>query len=134
MKDFARFFGGVTIFSLVLGLVGPIHVLAATTPSLGLAASYGVLASTYTNTVIGTTINGDVGFTTGPAVVPAGTHTNYGSGAPYATAGADQGTALSALALQDCTFTWGAAVDLSTDVTHGTVGVYTPGVYCSGGQ
>ncbi|MDP2708540.1 MAG: ice-binding family protein [bacterium] len=118
----------------MFGLIGPIAARAATTPSLGSAASYGVLASTYTNTAAGTTINGDVGFTTGPAVVPLGTHTNYGSGAPYTEAGTDQGAALAALALEPCTFPFGSgAIDLSTDTTHGTAGVYTPGVYCSSG-
>ncbi|MDO8593241.1 MAG: ice-binding family protein [bacterium] len=118
----------------MFGLIGPIVALAATTPSLGTAASYGVLSSTYTNTTAGTTINGDVGFTTGSAVAPAGAHTNYGSGAPYATAGVDQGSALSALASQACTFTFGGgAIDFSTDTTHGAVGVYTPGVYCTSG-
>ena len=82
----------------------------------------------------GTTVNGDVGFTTGPAVAPAGTHPNYGSGAPYAAAGTDQGVALSALASQPCTFTFApGAINLSTDTTHGPIGVYTPGVYCSTG-
>lgn len=108
--------------------------LAATTPSLGAAATYGVLASTYTNTSAGTTISGDVGFTTGPAVAPAGVHANYGVGAPYATAGTDQGNALTTLNSQPCTFTFApGAIDISTDVTHGSIGVYTPGVYCSTG-
>lgn len=107
---------------------------AATTPSLGAAASYGVLSNTYTNTTPGTTINGDVGFTTGPAVAPGGVHPNYGSGGAYATAGIDQGSALAALASQPCTFTFaGGAIDLSTDATHGPIGVYSPGVYCSSG-
>lgn len=120
--------------ALILGLTGPMAVSAATTPSLGLAATYGILASTYTNTTAGTTINGDIGFTTGPAVVPLGTHTNYGSGAPYATAGADMGAALATLNAQACTFTFGGgAIDLSTDTTHGDIGVYAPGVYCSSG-
>ncbi|MHB8870968.1 MAG: ice-binding family protein [Candidatus Doudnabacteria bacterium] len=124
----------ILIISLALGFVGPIAALAATTPSLGAASTYGVLANTYTNTVAGTTINGGVGFTTGPAVIPAGVHANYGSGAPYATAGIDQGTALSALNLQPCTFTFApGAINLSTDITHGPIGVYTPGVYCSTG-
>lgn len=122
----------ITIVTLVLVSMEPITSHAATTPSLGMAASYGVLASTYTNTS-STTINGDVGFTTEPAVAPGGTHTNYGSGPPYATAGADQSAALTTLNAEPCTFTWGAAVDLSTDPTHGTVGVFTPGVYCSTG-
>jgi len=127
----------VLIVSFVLvmsGFTGSITVRAATTPSLGTAATYGVLGSTYTNTSAGTTINGDVGFTTGPAVAPAGVHTNYGSGAPYATAGVDQGSALSALASQPCTFTFApGAIDLATDTTHGPIGVYTPGVYCTSG-
>ena len=107
---------------------------AAITPPLGAATTYGILANTYVNTTAGTTVNGDVGFTTGPAVAPAGTHTNYGSGAPYSTAGTDQGSALSTLALEACTFNFApGAINLATDTTHGTAGVYTPGVYCSTG-
>ncbi len=118
----------------MFALTGPVASPAATTPTLGAAATYGILSSTYTNTSAGTTINGDVGFTTGPAVAPLGAHTNYGAGAPYAAAGTDQGSALSALASQACTFTFPAgAINLSTDTTHGTIGVYTPGVYCSSG-
>ena len=118
--------------SVLLGFA-PAAVYAATTPVLGAAETYSVLASTYTNTTA-TTINGDVGFTTGPAVTPTGTHTNYGSGAPYAMAGADQGAALSSLNSQPCTFTFApGAINLSTDITHGAAGVYAPGVYCSAG-
>ncbi|MFH0928104.1 MAG: ice-binding family protein [bacterium] len=52
----------------------------------------------------------------------------------YATAGTDQGSALASLAAEPCTFTFAAgAINLSTDVTHGPIGVYTPGVYCSTG-
>lgn len=134
MNIFRRGVAAVAAFSLMLSLVGPVPVLAATTPSLGQAATYAVLADTYTNTAAGTTINGDIGFTTGPAVVPGGVHTNYGAAAPYATAGIDQGNALTALAAQPCTFTFAPGpIDLSTDITHGPVGVYTPGVYCSTG-
>lgn len=123
----------VASVSFALSLIVPMTALAATTPSLGTAASYAVLGSTYTNTSA-TTINGSVGFTTGPAVAPVGTHASYGSGAPYATAGTDQGSALSSLASQACTFTFpGGAINLSADTTHGPIGVYTPGVYCSSG-
>lgn len=133
MKIFNKVSVLVLASVFVFALAGPL-AFAASSPSLGQAASYGILASTYTNTVSGTTVNGDVGFTTGPAVAPGGTHNNYGSGAPYATAGTDQGAALSALALESCTFTFGGgAIDLSTDTTHGTAGIYTPGVYCSSG-
>ena len=134
MKKLNKILVSVLGFAFMLGLAVPMSVQAATTPSLGSAATYGVLGSTYTNTTAGTTINGDVGFTTGPAVAPAGTHTNYGSGAPYSTAGTDQGNALSSLASQTCTFTFApGAINLSTDTTHGAAGVYAPGVYCSTG-
>lgn len=124
----------ISFMLVALGLTGLGVALAATTPSLGTAATFGILASTYTNTSAGTTVSGDVGFTTGPAVAPAGVHTNYGVAAPYATAGTDQGNALSNLNSQPCTSTFApGAIDLSTDVTHGPIGVYTPGVYCSTG-
>ncbi len=97
MKKFNKVSAVILAVAFALGFAGPSAIFAATTPSLGASETYGVLASTYTNTTAGTTINGDVGFTTGPAVVPAGVHTNYGVGAPYATAGTDQGSALSTL-------------------------------------
>ena len=127
---------GKTLFVplLLVAMIGAIitPAYAATSPVLGAAATYGVLANTYTNPVAGTTIDGDVGFTTAPVVVPAGVHTNYGPGDPYAAAGTVQGSALAALASQPCTYTFPAgAVDLSTDISHGPVGVYAPGIYCS---
>ncbi|MBC7498746.1 DUF3494 domain-containing protein [Candidatus Gracilibacteria bacterium] len=107
---------------------------AATTPSPGTTATYGILSSTYTNTAAGATVNGDIGFTTAPAVVPAGIHTNYGSAAPYATAGIDQGSLLSGLNSQPCTYIFPpGAIDLATDVGHGAIGIYTPGIYCATG-
>jgi uncharacterized repeat protein (TIGR01451 family) len=122
---------------LVSGFAGPIAAFAATTPSLGAAATYGVLASTFTDgTPSATTINGNVGFTTSGATTSTilGTQANFGSGAPYSTAGTNEGNALSALATQPCTFNFIGAVNLSTDTTHSTTtGVYAPGVYCSSG-
>jgi len=96
----------LTVFFILvaLSLALPIRSLAATTPSLGQAATYGVLANTYTNSgAATTTINGDVGFLVAPTVPPGGTHTNYGSNPPYATAGTDQASALTALNNQACT-------------------------------
>lgn len=123
----------VLVFSLVLGFTLLTTVQAATTPSLGTASTYGVLSSTYTNTVPGTTITGDVGFTTPPAVVPTISGTTHTADSAYNGAGIDQGTALASLASQACTFTFApGAIDLATDTTHGPVGVYTPGVYCTG--
>ncbi|MDO8260678.1 MAG: ice-binding family protein [Candidatus Magasanikbacteria bacterium] len=121
---------------IALSLAVPTITRAATTPSLGMAASYGVLAGTYTNSSVATTITGDVGFTTGPVAVPAGVRTYYGSGAPYATAHTtDAPTALANLNSQlPCTFDFAdGAIDLATDTTHGPIGVYTPGVYCTHG-
>jgi len=106
---------------------------AATTPPLGKAASFGVLSSTYTNTVGGTTINGDLGYTTGPATTPTVNGTTHASDSTYNQAGIDQNSALSALASQPCTFTFAnGPIDLATDTTHGPIGVYTPGIYCTG--
>lgn len=110
----------------ILSAANPTAVLAATTPSLGAAATYGVLSSTFSNTNP-TTINGDVGFTTG-STLPLGVHTNYGSGAPYSQAGIDQGSALSSLASQPCTVTVSPGQDLSLLSQP-----LTPGVYCSTG-
>ncbi len=120
---------GIALLIIVLLLAVMISSVtcAATTPSLGAATSYGVLASTYTNTSA-STVNGDVGFTTGPAVAPGGVHNNYGSGGPYATAGTDQGSALTALNAQSCDVSFGAAVDLSSLTQP-----LAPGVYCSVG-
>lgn len=135
MKPFSK--GSIlAVLSISLALVftAPPSALAATSPALGNASTYGVLGGTYTNTAAGTTINGDVGFTTPPAIVPAGIHTNYGPGAPTPAARIDAGTALGLLNAQPCTFTFApGAIDLSTDITHGPIGVYTPGVYCSTG-
>jgi hypothetical protein len=82
----------------------------------------------------GTTITGDLGYITGPATTPTVSGTTYVNSGTYTQAGTDQGTALSALSSQPCTFTFASgAINLSTDTTHGTTAVYAPGVYCSAG-
>jgi len=124
--------GLISLLSALL-LASP-AAMAATSPGLGLASTFGILASTYTNTSGGTTINGDLGYTTGPATAPTVNGSTHAADGTYTQAGIDQGTALSALASQPCTFTFAAgAIDLASDTTHGTVGVYTPGVYCISG-
>jgi Ice-binding-like len=116
---------------LVLFVLLPSAAYAATSPSLGMASTFGILSGTYTNTAVGTTINGDLGYTTPPAVAPTVNGTTHVADGTYNQAGIDQGTALSALNSQPCTFTFApGAIDLASDTTHGTVGVYTPGVYC----
>ena len=105
---------------------------AATDPGLGLASTFGVLSSTFTNTAIGTIITGDLGYTTGPAVAPTVSGTTHVADATYNQAGIDQGSALASLNSQACTFTFPAgAVNLATDTSHGTIGIYSPGVYCT---
>lgn len=68
---------GIAAIALILAIgamAGPMAsaaAAAATTPNLGMATTFGILASTYTNTAPGTTINsGDLGYTTGPLVAP----------------------------------------------------------------
>ncbi len=134
MQGFNRILGSATTLLFVLSFAGPTTLFAANPPPLGYSITYGILANTYTNTTLGTTVAGDIGYTTAPAIVAAGVHNNLGSEAPYAAAGADQGTALANLNSQPCTFTFApGAIDLSTDTTHGTIATYGPGVYCSTG-
>ncbi|HUX31979.1 MAG TPA: IPTL-CTERM sorting domain-containing protein [Thiobacillus sp.] len=119
---------GVTAFVLVSA-----QALAATAPNLGTSATYGVLSSTYTNTAAGTTINGDLGYTTGPAVVPTVNGTTHVADGPYATAGIDQGIALADLNGQSCTSLGAGAVALDTVDLGAGPGVFPPGCYSSGG-
>lgn len=125
----------VSGIACALALVGPMTALAATTPSLGAAASFGILAHTLTSTTIpfGANVVGDMGYATSTGVTVFASGLTHVNDAIYAQAGADQHTALAALNSQACTFTFGGAVDLATDTSHGALGVYTPGVYCSAG-
>jgi|GEM_PF-848472 uncharacterized repeat protein (TIGR01451 family) len=125
-------------FAFTFVLVGSSR--AATSPSFGAAATYGIYAgNAYVNSSATTTINGDVGFSTTPAIDPlpsprpSATYPNYGPGGNYSTAGANFATALTNLNNQGCTFTFTTgAVVLSTNVQHGS-STYTPGVYCIDG-
>ena len=122
------------VLSVVIGFSIPVAAFAATTPSLGAASTFSVLANTFNNTIIpfGTALYGDLGYATSSGVVFVGGATHIND-ATYTQAGTDQHTALSALNSQACTFTFGGAVDLATDISHGALGVYAPGVYCSPG-
>lgn len=75
-------------------------VTAQTAPSLGSEAPFGIVSSTFTNTAAGTTINGNVCFTTGPAFPATVTGT---TGPCPAAAGTDQTAALAILNGQACT-------------------------------
>ena len=125
---------GIGAAVVMISMMGSNFALAATTPSLGAATTFGVLSSTYTNTSAGTTINGDLGYTTGPAMAPTVNGATHAADSVYAQAGIDQNAALNNLNSQACTFTFASGpVDLATDTTHGPIGVYTPGVYCTSG-
>jgi len=117
----------VMVVSLGFEFIGSTAVRAAgTTPGLGAAASFGLLAGTYTNTT-GDTIYGDVGYTTPPATLPTiinGT-TYIAPHATYVAAGAAQGIVLGNLNGQTCDFSFGSATDLSLETQP-----LTPGVYC----
>ncbi len=111
-------------------------IYAATSPNLGQAKTFAILSSTYSNSSSGTTLNGDLGYTTGPSTAPTVSGNTHSVDATYNQAGIDQGTTLTALGVQPCTFTFASgAVDLASDTTHDPshVGVYTPGVYCING-
>ena len=139
----------VLAIAFILGLGGIIAVRAVVlpfTPDLGLAGTFGVLSDTFSNSNATNTINGNVGYTTGPATPPTINgviHTDISgipAGAIYTQAGADQAAALSDLNSQTCTFTFPSGdIVLSTDMTHVTagygsvIGEYYPGVYCTAG-
>lgn len=124
---------GLLLLSLSVFITTP-FAHAATPPPLGAADSFTILSGTYSNSTLGTTINGDLGYTTPPAVTPTVNGVTHIADAVYNQAGIDQGTALSALNGQPCTFSFApGAVDLASDTTHGVAGVYVPGVYCISG-
>jgi hypothetical protein len=117
----------VIVASLCLGgptLDASARPLAATNPDLGIAATFAILANTYTNTVGGTTITGDVGYTTGPAVAPTVNGNTYIVGPTYTAAGAAQGSALTQLNSQPCDYPLVGGTDLSTLTQPLSAGVY----------
>lgn len=119
------------LLALLLPLVSPVVASAATSPALGAANTFVILSNTYTNTVSGTTLNGDLGYTTPPATTPTVNGATHQANSVYNQAGTDQNTALIALNNQPCSFNFAPGpIDLASDTTHGPVGVYTPGVYC----
>lgn len=130
MKNIPKHFpllGAILLLGiLAVGLIA----YADTPPSLGLANTFSILAGTYTNTVPGTSLSGDLGYTTGPAVAPTVGGSTHVADGVYGQAGIDQGTALTYLNSQSCTHTFPAgAVDLAANVDFPTA-TYTPGVYC----
>lgn len=124
---------GLVLLSSTL-FFNSVPTFAATSPGLGMADTFSILSSSYVNTATGTVINGDLGYTTGPVVAPTVNGTTHVVDNVYNQAGIDQGTALTDLNNQPCTTTFSPGpIDLGSDVTHGPVGSYTPGVYCIDG-
>ncbi|MDB5185177.1 MAG: hypothetical protein JWN38_985 [Candidatus Saccharibacteria bacterium] len=127
----------VILLTLVFALGFNGSVSAAATPGLGQAASFGILSNTYTNTVSGTTLNGDLGYTTGPVVAATVNGALYvPPSSTYTQAGIDQGTALANLNAQPCT-SIGAIVALDAYDVDGAgplaPGTFPPGCYSSTG-
>jgi hypothetical protein len=119
------------LVALFIALVVSPLASAATSPGIGAANSFVILSGTYSNTVSGTTLNGNLGYTTPPATTPTVNGVTHTADSVYNQAGIDQNNGLIALNNQPCSFTFAPGpIDLSTDTTHGAVGVYTPGVYC----
>jgi ice-binding like protein/exosortase sorting signal-containing protein len=103
---------------------------AQVAPSLGSLSTYGIASSTFTNTGPGTTINGDVCFTTGPAF-PA---TVSGTTGPCpASAGTDQSGALAILNGQACTALPAGNLD-AVVIGANPPGVIPPGCYFRAGS
>lgn len=103
---------------------------AQVAPSLGSLSTYGIASSTYTNTAAGTTVNGDVCFTTGPAVTPTVTGA---FGACPASAGTDQSGALAILNGQACAVLPAGNLDAVVIGTN-PPGVIPPGCYFRAGS
>lgn len=79
MKLFTKVLLTTAIISSMI--VNSSSIQAATSPSLGAAATFGVLSETFTNTIAGTTINGDLWYITAPAMAPTVNGTTYIGGA-----------------------------------------------------
>src|SRR6185312_3292884 len=114
--------------------IGQSGVFAVSSPGLGAAGNYGILASTFTNAATGVSVAGDVGYITSPAVAAQVNGTIFVNNGTYSQAGTDQGSALSTLNALSCTQSFGSATDLATtNSTNRTLGQYEPGVYCIDG-
>ena len=119
-----------TGFAFVTLLCIGTSVLAQTAPGLGSLSSVGIVSSTFTNTGPGTTVNGDVCFTTGPAF-PA--TVNGTTGPCPAAAGPDQNNALAILNSQPCVPLPAGNLD-AVVIGSNPPGVIPPGCYFRAGS
>lgn len=105
--------------------------LTQTAPNLGSTSPFAIVSETFSNTTAGTVVDGDVCFTTGPAVDPTINGTTETPCDPQK--GIDQTDARSELDAQSCT-SIGAAVALDqVSIGGGTPGTFPPGCYSSTG-
>lgn len=105
--------------------------LAATAADLGSNGPFAIVAGTYSNSTVATTIEGEVCYTTGPAANP--TISGVTEVPCDDEKGTDQTNALADLNVQDCQ-SLGAAVALDTvSINGGTPGEFPPGCYSSTG-
>jgi len=117
------------LFAPLLLIAGP--ALSQTAPDLGSTSSFAVVSETFSNTTAGTLVNGDVCFTTGPAVVPTIVGAVMTPCPPQT--GIDQTAARAELDAQSCT-SIGAAVALNEiSIAAGPPGEFPPGCYSSTG-
>lgn len=105
--------------------------LSQTAPDLGSTSTFAIVSETFSNTTAGTAIDGDVCFTTGPAVDPTVTGVVETPCDPQK--GIDQNDARAELDAQSCE-SLGAAVALNqVSIDGGPPGEFPPGCYSSTG-
>jgi hypothetical protein len=102
--------------------------MAQVAPVFTTDGPFAITSSTYTNTVAGTTITGNVCFTTGPAVAPT---VNGTFGACPAGVGTDQTSATATLMTQPCNTISGPLE--AVIIGANPPGVFPPGCYTSVG-
>jgi len=131
MREDVRIDGNLT----VLGSITVLNTQPASTYSLGAASSYVILSqNTLSNGTAVLFVNNNVGYS---AVTGSGLLA-FSNGAAIA-APADSGATAAAITTFNQltgltpTFTWAGAVTLDTDTTHGSAGIFTPGIYSGGG-
>jgi hypothetical protein len=134
----------LTIF-IVFGFVGTSSAFAmqaVSTPTIGQAATFGILSSTFTPTIATTVITGDLGYTTLSTAlffsVSGSTYTDVSgipAGAIYQQAGSDQNGALALLNNQGpCTdISAGASALDGVIIGANPPGTFPPGCYTSSG-
>jgi Ice-binding-like len=118
----------VWLASVVMLLCVSAPAWAQVAPSLGSEAPFAIVSDTYTNTVAGTAINGNLCFTTGPVVAPTVTGT---TGPCPAAAGGDQAAAIAVLTGQPCTTIAGPLEGVI--IGANPPGTFPPGCYTSVG-